>query len=167
MTNEELIKKLCDLDGAENFDVASDYNANAWRSVVANLTTEELVELKEHPEFIFDDNSGDPVWERVQDLLTRWETLYYGSPDGDEILSDLRSLLGTSPRVRQVVTQALQIAPYGRHHNLVIQFLEFAREAWEGSSETVAQTIATCLAMVINLLRNHGYEVQFVEENLR
>lgn len=135
--------------------------------MVANLTTEELVELKKHPEFIFDDNSGDPVWERVQDLLTRWETLYYGCPDGDEILSDLRILLGASPRVRQVVTQALQIAPYGRHHNLVIQFLEFAREAWRGAPEVDSVTIETCLGMIVNLLRNHGYEVQFVEENLR
>lgn len=167
MTNEELIQELCNLDIAENYDVASDYNANAWRSVVANLTTEELVEFKKHPDFIFHDNSGDDLWEKIQDLLTKWETLYYGSPDGDEIMSDLRILLGVSHRVHQVVTQALQIAPYGRHHNLVITFLEFAREAWAGTKETDAETITTCLGMVVNLLRNHGYEVQFVEENLR
>lgn len=57
----------------------TEYGGRAWAFVFRQLTHAELTELEaKGVEFIFDDNSNDPLWEKVQDLLNFWEEWSYG-----------------------------------------------------------------------------------------
>ena len=81
MNIADLAKRFYERELAESAESGQglEYGARAWAFVMRQLTHAEATELSEKgPEFIFSDNKNDPLWERVQDLLTFWEEWSYG-----------------------------------------------------------------------------------------
>jgi hypothetical protein len=81
MNIAELAKRFYEHEVAEAAPTGQglEYGARAWAFVMRQLTFAECTELAaKGPEFIFSDNSNDPLWEKVQDLLNFWEEWSYG-----------------------------------------------------------------------------------------
>lgn len=79
MNIADIAKKFYDQEVEESGGHGTEYGVRAWAFVLRQLTYAEVTELTSKDiTFIFSDNSGDPLWEKVQDLLNFWEEWSYG-----------------------------------------------------------------------------------------
>jgi len=76
----DLAKKFSDYEAEQSrgTDSGSEFFTGAWAWAFRQLSHEECAALDaKGPVFIFEDNSNDPLWEKVQDLLNFFEEWYY------------------------------------------------------------------------------------------
>lgn len=100
MNIADIAKKFYEQELAESGGEGTEYGGRAWAFVFRQLTYAELVELEaKGVEFIFTDNSNDPLWEKVQDLLNFWEEWSYGElcESLAKVCDERNSPLGQSP----------------------------------------------------------------------
>jgi hypothetical protein len=77
-TQAERFRKY-EAEGETESGVGSDFGIRAWAFMLRSLTDEEFVQIETKPDdFLFEDNSTDPLWEKCQESINFWEEWSYG-----------------------------------------------------------------------------------------